>query len=461
MILKDTLFLRGLVASLITLSISLSSVSAEWVSLFNGQNLDGWHQLNGEAEYRVENGAIVGKSILNTPNSFLATNNTYGNFILEFEFKVDQGLNSGVQFRSLSKSDYNNGRVHGYQFEIDTSDRAWSAGIYDEARRGWLYPGAYNPKSAKLFKRGEWNKARIECVGTEIRTFLNGSPVSHLIDNATAKGFIALQVHSIHDDSLEGTEVRWRNIRIDTDPKSVTRDGNPIYIRNTIPNTLSEAQIAQGWTSLFDGKAIKGFVGKGIDSFPDQGWVVQDEALTILPTEKGKSGPGDIVTEKDFAAFEFEFEFRLTEGANSGVKYYVSEYEHKDTGHTSILGLEYQVLDDENHPDAKKGAAGNRTCASLYDLIPAYDRVHNRDVSASVGSWNLGRIVAHPDGTVEHWLNGFKVLEYQRGTNIYDALVARSKYKDHKNFGLAEKGELLLQDHSDEVSYRSLRVREL
>ena len=461
MIFKNTLLSRGLIATFVTLSISLTTLSADWVSLFNEKNLDGWHQLNGEAEYRVENGTIVGKSILNTPNSFLATNETYSDFILEFEFKVDQDLNSGVQFRSLSKPDFNNGRVHGYQFEIDTSDRAWSAGIYDEARRGWLYPGAYNPESAKLFKRGEWNKARIECLGTEIRTFLNGSPVSHLIDDATAEGFIALQVHSIHDNALEGTEVRWRNIRIDTNPKSVTRDGNPIYIRNTIPNTLSEAQVAQGWSSFFDGKTVKGFVGKGKDSFPDKEWVVQDEALTILPTAKEKSRSGDIVTEREYAAFEFEFEFRLTKGANSGVKYYVSEYEHKDTGHTSILGLEYQVLDDVNHPDAKNGVVGNRTCASLYDLIPAYDRVHNRDVNANVGSWNLGRIVAHPDGTVEHWLNGFKVLEYQRGTNIYAALVARSKYKDYKDFGLAEKGTLLLQDHSDEVSYRSLRVREL
>ena len=117
----------------------------EWTPLFNGKNLKGWKRLNGVAEYKVKDGVITGVSKMNTPNTFLVTEKNYGDFILEFDFYVDDGLNSGVQFRSLSFKEYNNGRVHGYQFEIDPSDRKWSGGVYDEARRGWLYPMIVNP----------------------------------------------------------------------------------------------------------------------------------------------------------------------------------------------------------------------------------------------------------------------------------------------------------------------------
>lgn len=139
-----------------------SMVSAQnWEPLFNGKNLNGWKKLNGKAEYKVVDGAIVGVSKMNTPNTFLATKKTYGDFILEFDFKIDDGLNSGVQLRSESKKDYQNGRVHGYQFEIDPSERAWSGGIYDEARRNWLYPLTQNPSAKSAFKNNQWNKARI------------------------------------------------------------------------------------------------------------------------------------------------------------------------------------------------------------------------------------------------------------------------------------------------------------
>jgi hypothetical protein len=123
-----------------------------------------------------------------------------------------------------------------------------------------------------------------------------------------------------------------------------------------------------------------------------------------------------------------------------------------------VVGLEYQILDDEKHPDAKQGAAGNRTQGSLYDLIPA---IQNNRGKHKIGEWNWGRIVVYPDKRVEHWLNGYKVVEYHRGTPIYNALVARSKYADFENFGMAEKGHILLQDHSDEVSFRSIKIKEL
>ena len=139
--------------TLIALVLCVTSVSAqEWTSLFNGKNLKGWTQLNGTAKYKVVDKAIVGVSTAGSPNSFLCTNQNYGDFILEFEVKIDEGLNSGVQFRSLSLKDYNNGRVHGYQFELDPSARAWTGGIYDEARRGWLYPLTDNQPAQKAYR---------------------------------------------------------------------------------------------------------------------------------------------------------------------------------------------------------------------------------------------------------------------------------------------------------------------
>ena len=158
-----------------------------WEYLFNGKNFKGWTKLNGTAKYKVEDGAIVGISKTETPNTFLVTKKEYGDFILEFEFKVDDGLNSGVQFRSESKKEFKEGRVHGYQFEIDPSARAWTGGIYDEARRGWLY-SLTNTSSQQAFKNNQWNKARIEAVGNTLRTWVNGIPCANLIDDETSKG---------------------------------------------------------------------------------------------------------------------------------------------------------------------------------------------------------------------------------------------------------------------------------
>lgn len=180
-------FLFTLFSALIVMAASTQE--AKWQELFNGRNLKGWTKLNGTAEYKVQEKAIVGVSKGGTPNTFLATNKMYDDFILEFDFKVDDGLNSGVQFRSNSLKEYQNGRVHGYQFEIDPSDRAWTGGIYDEARRGWLYPMTANPIGQKAFKHNRWNKARIEAIGNSIRTWVNGVPVSDFVwDHACGIG---------------------------------------------------------------------------------------------------------------------------------------------------------------------------------------------------------------------------------------------------------------------------------
>ncbi|HEV3203767.1 MAG TPA: DUF1080 domain-containing protein [Gemmataceae bacterium] len=196
-----------------------------WVNLFNGKNLDGWVQRGGKAKYTAEEGQIVGTSMPNTSNSFLCTKKDYADFILELEFKVHKDLNSGIQIRSQcfdepktvelneKKIKIPAGRVHGYQVEIDPSARAWTGGIYDEGRRGWVNDLKNNEAARAAFKQGDWNKFRIECRGDSIKTWLNGVPAADLKDSVTPSGFIGLQVHGVKDKK-EPLDVRFRNLRI-------------------------------------------------------------------------------------------------------------------------------------------------------------------------------------------------------------------------------------------------------
>lgn len=426
-----------------------------WRNLFNGKDLKGWKQINGTAKYEVKDGMIIGTTTEGSPNSFLSTEEMFQDFILELEFKMNDGTNSGIQFRSESKPDYMNGKVFGYQLDIDPSARKWCGGIYDESRRQWLYPLEYNQPSKNAYRNEQWNTVRIEAIGNSMRTWLNGIPCANLSDNMTPKGFIALQVHSIGKDEEAGKHIWFKNIRIKTENLQPSPADN-IFVMNLVPNTLTEQEKKNGLTMLWDGQTTAGWRGAYKEKFPENGWETKDGALQVVKASGAEStNGGDIVSLNEYGVFDLQFEFKLSDGANSGVKYFVTE---KENNAGSAIGLEYQILDDDKHPDAKQGVVGNRTLSSLYDLIPA-DR-NPRGVK-KIGEWNQGRVIVYPDNRVEHWLNGYKVVEYQRGNNIFKALVARSKYATWENFGMAEKGRILLQDHGDNVSFRSIKIKEV
>lgn len=388
---------------------------------------------------------------MDSPNSFLCAEEKFSDFIFELEMYMVDDFNSGIQFRSESKPDYMDGRVHGYQCEVDPSDRAWSAGIYDEARRGWLYPVDLNPAAKSAFKKNDWNHYRIECIGPSIKTWLNGVPVAHLIDDLTPEGFIALQVHSIGADSLANRQIKWRNIRIKTKNLKPSPDED-IYVVNMIPNDLSISEEKQGFQLLFDGKTPSQFKGLYGDDFPDVGWKVEDGEMIIVPHggDPDKRG-GDIVTREDFDFFELKFDFLFFEGANSGIKYRLQD-------EASSVGLEYQILDDEAHHDATSDPNGNRTLASVFDLIPAQKEA--RFVNG-VGKWNRGRVVFRRDNHVEHWLNGRKVLEYTRGSELFNKAVSQSSFVNVKNMGMFESSPILFQDFAGSVHFRSLKIKKL
>jgi 3-keto-disaccharide hydrolase len=439
-------------AALLVFLISGNTTNGQWQKLI-GKDLSNWTQLNGTATYNIKKGVITGSTVKGSPNSFLCSKVNYGDFILEFDTWFDPQMNSGVQIRSESLSDYQDGRVHGYQVEMDPSTRAWSGGIYDEARRGWLYTLDKNPAGQKALKVGDWNHYRIEAIGNSIRTWINGVPCADLIDEMTPKGFIALQVHSIgNNDSKVGLHVKWKNIKIiTTNLKKHRTKYTPVIPQvSFLDNALTERESKDGWKLLFDGKTPIGWMNAKSKVFPSGGWVIRDGQITVKP---GTGTGGDIVTTDKYKDFELIVDFMYTPGANSGIKYFV-DTEIND-GALSSIGCEYQVLDDKNHPDAKAGISGNRTLAGLYDLIAPKNL---RDNGAN--KWNRAIIIVK-ENHIQHWLNGQMTVEYYKGTPEWQEIVAGSKFKKIPEFGKITKGRILLQDHGNVVSYKNIKIKEL
>jgi hypothetical protein len=473
----------------ITLFLALSTLTATelfakdgWINLFNGTNLSGWYQPTGRAKYFVEDGCIVGQMVVpgGGTNSFLCTTKNYDNFILELDFKADPRVNSGVQIRSQYADkpvsvdwqgktiNIGAGYVYGYQVEIDTDfkGKTWTGGIYDERRRrGYIDPddGVKGPHGLAFTKLNRtitdtngWNHLRIEAVGDSMKTYLNGVLRANIHDSLTPKGFFGLQVHNSNEPSADGAQVRFKNIRLKpVSPKPP--------VAELPPNTLTEKEVKAGWRLLWDGKTTDGWRSAKSNEFPKESWVIKDGELSVTNDNGGESAAGgDIITRERFSNFELVADFKITPGCNSGIKIFVQPNLNPiaGTGATtnvgSAIGLEYQILDDARHPDAKLGRDGDRTLGSLYDLFPA-----DKDKQPNyIGEWNTARIVVRGNH-VEHWLNGKKILSYTRGSAAFRKAVADSKFKNIPGFGEWPDGHILLQEHGSPVSFRNIKIRVL
>lgn len=443
---------------------AIAQAQQQWSDITPRAGLAGWHTAGGKATFSVTNGELVGRAAAGKANSWLVSDALYGDFILEFEAKTDQVLNSGVMVRGQSRPDYRDGVVHGYQAEIDPSARGWSGGIYDEQRRQWLYTLGRNDAARRAFRSGDWNRYRVEAIGNRLRTFVNGVPAADIADDTDARGFIAFQVHAISDaEAQRNPEVRFRGVRIITDrPARFASPETGLEQQGWLPNQLTGAEQGAGWKLLWDGRTTTGWRSAKAAGFPAKGWSIRDGILSVDGANGAEStNGGDIITMRDYRDFELSVDFRLTPGANSGIKYFVDPNLLKGEG--SAIGLEFQLLDDVRHPDAKMGRDGNRTLGSLYDLITARNLSDPSSPGKRFnppGEWNRAVIVVR-GRHVEHWLNGFKVVEYERGSPEFRALVAKSKYAKWPNFGEWDAGPILLQDHGNRVDFRSIKLREL
>jgi hypothetical protein len=416
------------IVSLLFAAGACSAAEEGWIELFDGKTLTGWVQKNGTAKYTVEDGAVVGRTVEGSPNSFMCTEREFGDFELVFDVKVDNGLNSGVQIRSTTQQHYppanpnarrqqDPERVNGPQVEIESGgENGAEAGyVYGEATPfKWLVPDDKRVPH-KHFKDGEWNTFRVLAQGPRIQTWINGTPIYDLtheeIYKTHKKGFIALQVHGIKA-GVGPFEVRWKNIRIK--PLDSQAAG------------LTDEEKAKGFVALFNGTDFTGWEHAG-------NWVVEDGVLT----RTGKGGSLTYTAAKVPDNFDLRFDWKVGPGSNSGVYYRPTQYE-------------YQILDNAVHADGKNPRT---SAASLYFCMAP-----SRDVTRPVGEWNEARIVCQ--GTVvQHWLNGEKVIDFDYADPqwMWNVELLNARGGD-----LAARGaNLSLQDHGDPVWYRNIRLREV
>jgi len=334
-----------------------------WKNLYNDKKLVGFRQLGGNAVYSVSDGIITGRSVKGTPNSFLCTKKNYGDFELEFDVKVDERLNSGVQIRSQSTASYKNGRVHGYQVEIDPSNRAWSGGIYDEARREWLDDLKDNEPARKAFVNGQWNHYRVLAVGDSIKTWVNGVAAADLVDSMDSTGFIGLQVHSTKSE--QPSMVQWRNLRI---------------------KDLGE----QVWRPLFDGRSLKGW-----HSLPGGKWVVVDGVI-VGTSDKEEPRHGLLVSDDVFDDFTIRLKFKAIEG-NSGFYFRCDEVK----GIVGVHGFQAEIATSEDIGGLYETGGRAWVIKPTHEQVAKYFKPQQ---------WNQMTVSAHGRRIVVH-VNGTKTAE--------------------------------------------------
>ncbi len=411
---------------------SLSSVfSQNWTPLFDGYSLAGWEKHGGDARFDVENGMIKGTAVHDSRNTFLCTNQRYGDFILESEILLPNHLNTGIQFRSdirLSED-----RVFGYQCEIDPSMRRFSGGIYDEARRGWLYPLSRNTEAYDAFRLGMWNKIRIECLGSEIRTYINGTLCSRLVDNISSEGIIALQVHGISSTAEEGFQVYWRNLRILTEDVAQYRSTpNPkVEEISFLTNQLTDWERQKGW------------------------------AFVHLDRKENQEGEYEIVAGQSIASlsryseYDLSFEFALTPGTQAGLNYL--SVDQQDGRY-----LSYQLSDDNNLTAEARGAHGEFTVASLGGLIAA-SNISTKDRPKQYKhsqQWNQARVTVH-NGQIDHWLSSEHALSYRLDDQSLHALLLAKWGKSMTQSQRYQTQAFIFLVNSGKMTLRNIKIRQL
>ena len=401
--------MKRLTLTCLSFAFLLATAQAEsptgFVDLFNGKNLDGWTQLNGTATYRVEDGAIVGKTAEGSPNSFLCSDQLYGDFELTFEVKFDPQLNSGVQIRSQTRDGKPDGRVNGPQVEISTDKMAGY--VYGEAAGGWMTPDA-DRKPHDTIRENEWNAYRVVAFGNRIETWINGKQISNLVHEeryqSHPKGFIGLQVHGIR--SGDGPyEVRWRNLKL--------RD-------------------LSGFKSLYNGKDLTGWTTKG-------NWIVQDDGSLLIQPRDGEKGwqryDAYLWTEKKYKDFVMDFEYAYPPGGNSGFYFRVG-----DRDDPVKQGIEVQILDSSK----KEGSLGSHD----HGGIVGTQEGASKNMSQPPGVWNRMVVTSVGDHVVVE-LNGEQII---------DAQIDQTPMKDRP-----AAGYIGFQDHGqpNDLQFRNIRIREL
>ncbi len=374
-----------------------TSTKPVWQPLLDDNSLSQWQQLGGSAPYHVEDNIIVGTTIPSNQNSFLATKQIFSDFIFEVDVKASAGINSGIQFRSNSLADYHQGRVHGYQMEIDTSSRKWSGGIFDEARSGWLYNLSRNPNCQNQFKVDEWNTYRIEAIGHHLRTFINNVPCADLIDEQSASGFIALQIHSA-GHAAKGKQVKWRDPRVLTDDveKFISKANNDLQI-SYLNNQLTAFEKAHDWRLLWDGKTTI-----------NPAWSITDQSLFA-------NTAANLAFDINEQNFEFELDIKVGDHLDGAIHYLLEESALNDTAlsTSSIINspLSFKLADDKLNPLAKD--AKQSFAAVTGKVAPSNFSEPDRQAKREKGKWGWNRVRIHVAlGKVTHWLNNVKVAEF-------------------------------------------------
>ncbi len=395
---------RGGLAGTLLLAVALPAQDdSGWINLFDGTTLDGWRRINGSADFRVEDGAIVGTTALDSPNSFLCTERFYGDFDLRFEVKLfDRALNSGVQVRSHSIPTWREGRVHGYQVEIATNGNAGF--VYDEGGRGWLSKERSDAAARAAFVEGEWNRYRVLCQGSRIRTWINDVPVADVKDDLSATGFVGLQVHSVDGDPK--WRVAWRRLR------------------------LRELGDGGGWASLFDGADLDGWK---VSENP--GSVRVEDGAIVVGGPRAHAFYDGAVYRHSFKNFEFEASVRVDPGANSGIYFHTR---FQESGWPS-KGYEVQV--NNTHGDWRK-------TGGLYAVQDV------RESPVRDGEWFRVRIAVQ-DRHIQVYVNDDLTADYTEPEDVQreKALAGR----------LLSRGTFALQCHDPDsvVRFKDLRVRVL